>query len=440
MDGVYPMQRYLAKAALLPNGWADNVLLTIDDTGHFHDVQSNAEFSSADDMICADIIIPAMPNLHSHAFQRAFAGQSEFSTAAQDSFWTWRSLMYDFAQTLDAPELERIATALYKEMRAAGYSHVGEFHYIHHAPDGTAYDDPAALSHAMIRAAQNAGIGITLLPVLYAHSGFGAKPPLDGQKRFIHSAATYIDLITSLHQSYQNDPMVVIGAAFHSLRAVSPALIAEVTPALKSINPKMPIHIHIAEQTGEVDDCLAWSGKRPVAWLLENADVDKHWCLVHATHMDAAEIKALAQSGAVVGLCPITEANLGDGFFPFEDYIQNGGKWGVGSDSHISINMIEELRLLEYGQRLNTRRRAIARSDALPHVGHYLYANALSGGAQALGANTAALETGRRADFLTLHAPHDCPPQYILDHLIFSGRAHIKDSYVKGEKYRAETT
>lgn len=434
------MQRYLAKAALCPDGWADNVLLTIDDTGHFHDVQSNAEISAADDVIREGFIIPAMPNLHSHAFQRAFAGQSEFATAAQDSFWTWRALMYDFAQTLDASELERIATALYKEMRKAGYSHVGEFHYIHHAPDGTPYNDPAALSHAMIRAAQNAGIGITLLPVLYAYSGFGAKPPLDGQKRFIHSAATYIDLITSLHKSYQNDPMVVIGAAFHSLRAVSPALIAEITLALKSLNPNMPIHIHIAEQTGEVDDCIAWSGQRPIAWLLENAAIDKHWCLVHATHMDAAETTALAQSGAVVGLCPITEANLGDGFFPLEDYIQNGGKWGVGSDSHISINMIEELRLLEYGQRLNTRRRAIARSEDTPHVGQYLYANALRGGAQALGAKIGALETGRRADFLTLHAPHDYPPQYILDHLIFSGRAHIKGSFVQGKKLSTEKT
>jgi formimidoylglutamate deiminase len=434
------MQRYLAKAALLPNGWADNVLLTIDDTGHFHDVQSNAEISAADDVICEDIIIPAMPNLHSHAFQRAFAGQSEFSTAAQDSFWTWRNLMYDFAQTLDAPELERIATTLYKEMRKAGYSHVGEFHYIHHAPDGTPYDDPAALSHAMIRAAKTAGIGITLLPVVYAYSGFGAKPPLDGQKRFIHSAATYIDLITSLHKSYQNDPMVVIGAAFHSLRAVSPALIAEVTPALKSLNPNMPIHIHIAEQTGEVDDCIAWSGQRPIAWLLENAAIDKHWCLVHATHMDTAETTALAQSGAVVGLCPITEANLGDGFFPLEDYIQNGGKWGVGSDSHISINMIEELRLLEYGQRLNTRRRAIARSEDTPHVGQYLYANALSGGAQALGVNSGALQKGRRADFLTLSTPDECPPQYILDHFLFSGRAPIKDSFVNGKKLCTENT
>ncbi len=427
------MQRYLAKAALLPNGWADNVLLTIDDTGHFHDVQSNAEISSAAvGVLREDIIIPAMPNLHSHAFQRAFAGQSEFSTAAQDSFWTWRALMYDFAQTLDASELERIATALYKEMRKAGYGHVGEFHYIHHAPDGTPYNDPAALSHAMIRAAQNAGIGITLLPVLYAYSGFGAKPPEGGQKRFLHDAQSYLALICQLHKQYKDTPRVKIGAAFHSLRAVSPEIIRDTLAGLNEIDPTMPIHIHIAEQVKEVDDCINWCGKRPVAWLLENAPVNQNWCLVHATHMDADETRALAQSGAIAGLCPITEANLGDGLFNLEDYIKAGGAWGIGSDSHIMINMLEELRLLEYGQRLTHRRRAIARTDDQPHVGNYLYTAALNGGAQALGVKTGRLETGYRADFLTLDIIEAAAQDYILDQLIFAGNIVIKDTYIGG--------
>ncbi len=425
------MQKFFAKAAYLPDGWADDVVISVDDHGFINAVETNAK---ADDAQLLDgAVIPAMPNLHSHAFQRAFAGRSEFATATQDSFWTWRKLMYEFLTDLDADKLESIATKLYTEMRQAGFSQVGEFHYIHHRPDGTQYEDPAELSHAMIRAAKTAGIGITLLPVLYAYSGFGAQPPEDGQKRFLHDAQNYLALIRQLHDQYKDTPMVKIGAAFHSLRAVSPEMMRETLAGLNDIDPTMPIHIHIAEQVKEVEDCINWSGKRPVAWLLENAPVNQNWCLVHATHMDADETKALAQSGAVAGLCPITEANLGDGLFNLEDYIKAGGAWGIGSDSHIMINMPEELRLLEYGQRLTHRRRAIARTDDQPHVGNYLYTAALNGGAQALGVKTGRLETGYRADFLTLDITDAAAQDYILDQLIFVGNIAIKACYIGGK-------
>ncbi|MED5423345.1 MAG: formimidoylglutamate deiminase, partial [Pseudomonadota bacterium] len=307
------MQKFFAKAAFLPDGWADDVVISVDDHGFISAVEKNAKANDA--QLLDGAVIPAMPNLHSHAFQRAFAGRSEFATATQDSFWTWRKLMYKFLTDLDADKLESIATELYTEMRQAGFSQVGEFHYIHHCPDGTPYEEPAELSHAMIRAAKTAGIGITLLPVLYAYSGFGAQPPEDGQKRFLHDAQSYLALIRQLHGQYKDTPMVKIGAAFHSLRAVSPEIMRDTLTGLNDIDPAMPIHIHIAEQVKEVEDCINWCGKRPVAWLLENAPVNQNWCLVHATHMDADETKALAQSGAVAGLCPITEATLGDGLF-----------------------------------------------------------------------------------------------------------------------------
>mgnify|MGYP002004736342 CR=1 FL=1 len=425
------MQKFFAKAAFLPDGWADDVVISVDDHGFISAVEKNAKANDA--QLLDGAVIPAMPNLHSHAFQRAFAGRSEFATATQDSFWTWRKLMYEFLTDLDADKLESIATELYTEMRQAGFSQVGEFHYIHHRPDGTPYEDPAELSHAMIRAAKTAGIGITLLPVLYAYSGFGAQPPEDGQKRFLHDAQSYLALIRQLHAQYKDTPLVKIGAAFHSLRAVSPEMMLDTLTGLNDIDPAMPIHIHIAEQMKEVEDCINWSGKRPVAWLLGNAPVNQNWCLVHATHMDADETKALAQSGAVAGLCPITEANLGDGLFNLEDYIKAGGTWGIGSDSHIMINMPEELRLLEYGQRLTHRRRAIARTDDQPHVGNYLYTAALNGGAQALGVKTGRLETGYRADFLTLDITDAAAQDYILDQLIFVGNIAIKACYIGGK-------
>jgi len=420
------MSQFLAKAALLPEGWAENVLITADNDGWITDVEAGQ--GSANAKIIDGPIIPGMPNLHSHAFQRAIAGKSEYATAAKDSFWTWRKLMYDFLQKIGPDEMEDVAAKLYTEMRTAGYTHVGEFHYIHHQPDGTPYEDRALLSRCMIRAAKKAGIGITLMPVLYAHSGFGGQAPEDKQKRFINTPENYLDIISSLHSDYKDDVNIRIGAAFHSLRAVTPEMITEVSATLHAIDPSMPTHIHISEQEKEVEDCIAWCGQRPVELLLDKVGLGTHWCLVHATHMNEAETHDLARSGAVVGLCPTTEANLGDGLFNLPDYIKAGGAWGIGSDSHISVNPIEELRWLEYGQRLTRKERAIAKTDEQPHVGDFLYNTALRGGAQALGSKIGALEKGHRADFIVLETNEDNADKASLtDTLIFAGNITIKE-------------
>lgn len=422
------MQQFLAKDALLPEGWAQDVLITADENGWISEIQTGQSLAEA--QVLEGAVIPGMPNLHSHAFQRALAGLTEYATAERDSFWTWRRLMYDFLQKLGPEELEDIATDLYKKMLAAGYTHVGEFHYIHHAPDGSPYKDREHLSRCMIRAAKNAGIGITLLPVLYAYSGFGGKAPEEGQKRFINTSEQYLDIVESLYSEYRDDPQVRIGAAFHSLRAVTLEMISEAGKALQAIDPEMPVHIHIAEQEKEVQDCLAWSGKRPVEWLLDNVEVNRHWCLVHATHMNESETRNLAMSGAVAGLCPVTEANLGDGLFNLPDYIRTRGKFGIGSDSHICVDPLEELRWLEYGQRLVRRERAVARTEEEPHVGDFLYKAALNGGSQALGGHIGSLEKGRRADFIVLDmADYELDNSVLLDSLIFSGKIRIAQVY-----------
>lgn len=426
------MQSYLAKHALLPEGWSRNVQIDIDSSGIIQNLAKGTETQDAEYL--DGFILPSMPNLHSHAFQRAFAGKSEFATADQDSFWTWRKLMYQFLETIDVDELENIATDLYREMVKAGYNHVGEFHYIHHRPDGTPYQNRAELSHAMVRAAKKAGIGITILPVLYAYSGFGNKPPEDGQKRFINSTDEYLEIIKDLHKTYHSDTMVHVGIAFHSLRAVSGEMIKTVCAVAKTIDSSMPIHIHIAEQQKEIDDCTAWSGKRPVEWLFENADINEHWCLVHATHMTAQETEILAKSKAVAGICPLTEANLGDGIFNMPAFIEHEGVWGIGSDSHISINMLEELRLFEYGQRLLRQQRAICRTMDKPNVGAYLYTNALKGGAQALGAKIGVLQKGYRGDFIYIEDPKNILANMFLDHLIFAGKLNIDSHYIGGKK------
>ncbi len=425
------MTQFLAKTALLPDGWASDVLIATDEQGWITSVQPGQPHSDA--QILDGAVVPGMPNLHSHAFQRALAGLTEYATGDKDSFWTWRKLMYEFLQTLDEAKLEEIATALYRQMLAAGYTHVGEFHYIHHAPDGSPYEDRAQLSHCMIRAAKKAGIGITLLPVLYAHSGFGGLPPEEGQKRFINTPEQYLDIIASLSRDYQDDAQVRIGMAFHSLRAVTPEMIAAVSKAGQEIDPLMPVHIHIAEQEKEVADCIAWSGQRPVEWLLDHAEVNRHWCLVHATHMTEAETRGLAQSGAVAGLCPVTEANLGDGLFNLPDYIREGGAWGIGSDSQICVDPLEELRWLEYGQRLTRKQRAIARTAEEPHVGSYLYKAALQGGAQALGGHIGALEAGKRADFVVLGGEALQEQATALDSLVFAPVKAVRAVYVGGK-------
>ena len=406
-------QRYFAADALLPTGWAKNVSLEWDIDGRLVVVDADATPSPGAAMARGPLL-PGMPNLHSHAFQRGIAGLTEYRGEAQDSFWSWRTLMYRFASRLDPEQLEAIALHLYVEMIEAGYTSVCEFHYVHHDGDGRPYADDATLALALMRAAQRAGIGLTLLPVLYQTSGFGGLPPNEGQRRFIRSTDSMLRLLERLKPlceaqgapGVEGAPSVRLGLAPHSLRAVPPEGLREALAGLHAIDPTAPVHIHIAEQTKEVDDCLAWSGQRPVAWLLDHAPVDARWCLVHATHMDADEYRRAAASGAVAGLCPTTEANLGDGIFDLPAWCAAGGAWGVGSDSHICVNAAEELLMLEYSQRLCTRQRNVAASAAQRQVATAMTLAAVQGGAQAAGRTIGGLAVGQQADFVVLDAQH----------------------------------
>ena len=325
--------------------------------------------------------LPGIANLHSHAFQRAMAGLAERQTNPSDSFWTWRETMYRMAARFDPELLHAVASQLYVEMLEAGYTRVCEFHYVHHAPDGRPYDDPAAMSRALIAAARDTGIRLTLLPVLYMTGGFDGRPLGERQKRFGHDVDGYLRLFETLRAD-AGDELLRVGCALHSLRAVPPEAMREVLAALPA---DARIHIHISEQVGEVQDCLAIRDRRPVEWLLQNAEVDARWTLVHATHLNDWEVAGIAKSGATVAICPTTEANLGDGLFRLRDFLDAGGAWGIGSDSHISVSPVEELRWLEYGQRLVTRHRNIAVSPGSPSVGETLLRGVLASAAGSTG-------------------------------------------------------
>lgn len=398
-----PSGALFAENALLPTGWARDVLLQWNAAGLLTSVTPGAQRGGAP--LAPGPVIPGMPNLHSHAFQRAFAGLTEYRATGQDSFWSWRNLMYRFAARITPESLEAIATWLYVEMLEAGYTAVCEFHYVHHDQDGTPYADDATLAHALLRAARTAGIGLTLLPVLYQTSGFGGKAPRETQARFIRSTDNMLSLLERLAPATQALGGV-LGLAPHSLRAVPPDSLAAAVEGLTALSPQAPIHIHIAEQTQEVDDCIAWSGQRPVEWLLQHAPVDARWCLVHATHMTPQEYADAARTGAVAGICPTTEANLGDGLFDMPLWLQHGGRWGVGSDSHACVNAAEELLMLEYGQRLARRQRNVLASATQPQVATAMTLQAVQGGAQAAGRPIAGLAVGQQADLVALDAGH----------------------------------
>jgi formimidoylglutamate deiminase len=461
-----------ADALWFAGAWRRNPQLTIDPSGHF----GAAGSASAEAPTHVGLALPGMPNLHSHAFQRAMAGLAERQTHADDSFWTWRELMYAFASRIGPDDLRAIAAQVYVEMLKAGYTQVCEFHYLHHQPGGAPYADPAAMSLAVVEAAQEAGIGLTLLPTLYMTGGFDGRALNERQRRFGHDIDAYLFLLERLREL--ENPLLRVGIALHSLRAVpehgmravlgaiSPLAAGAVaqsvdsddeggagaqTPAHPHPHPHprarrdveaTPIHIHVAEQIGEVQDCLQLRNARPVEWLLDHAPVDRRWCLVHATHMSAEETARLAASGAVAGLCPTTEANLGDGVFALKAYLDAGGAFGIGSDSQISVSPVEELRWLEYGQRLATRHRNIAVSPASNSVGETLLQRALAGGAQASGlaaADAAAKlpPAGTRADLLVLDA--DSPllagraSNSLVDTFLFAGNANlVRDVMVAG--------
>jgi formimidoylglutamate deiminase len=399
------------------------VLLSWNEQGFLTDVKTQC-VCPAGTLQAAGPLLPGMPNLHSHAFQRAFGGLTEYRGAAQDSFWSWRSLMYRFVAAITPDQLEAIATGLYVEMLEAGYTSVCEFHYVHHDHDGRPYADDMDLSMCLLRASARAGIGLTLMPVLYQTSGFGASPPSEGQRRFIRSTDNMLALLQKLKPLCEAQG-ARLGLAPHSLRAVPPDSLREALDGLQAMDAKAPVHIHIAEQTAEVDACLGWSGQRPVEWLLDHAPVDIRWCLVHATHMSADESMRAARTGAVAGLCPSTEANLGDGIFDAASWLQGGGRWGVGSDSHACVNAAEELMLLEYSQRLATRQRNVLATAEQPSVATAMTLAAVAGGAQASARPVAGLAAGQQADLLVLDAQHllmrDLPsPEAMLSAHVFA--------------------
>lgn len=412
------MQEIFAATALTPDGWRDNLRMSVDDQGRIDSVEPDAEPGAA---MRVPVLLPAVSNLHSHTFQRAMAGLAERRGAkGQDSFWTWREVMYRFVGRLTPDEIEAIAAFAFMEMQEAGFCAVAEFHYLHHQPGGAAYADIAELSARIVNAALETGIGLTLLPVLYRYGGVDKKPLAGGQLRFGNDAARFEELLGGAEKHVHRLPTdAVLGAAAHSLRG---AVIEDVRTA-SVLRPNAPFHIHIAEQEVEVEDVVASFGARPVEHLLNKMPVDRRWCLIHATHMNALETEDLARSGAVAGLCPVTEANLGDGIFNGAPYRQAGGAFGIGSDSNIRISVVEELRQLEYSQRLKHRARALMAQDGRSS-GRTLYEAALAGGAQALGRDTGKLEAGKWADMVAINPAAFAGPtrgDAVLDGWVFAG-------------------
>lgn len=418
------------ETALVDSQWADRVRLEIAD-GLISAIRTDVAADPGDERHA--IGLPGLPNLHSHAFQRGMAGLAEARGPSGDDFWSWRDLMYRFLGRLGPDDVEAIAAQAYAEMLESGFTRVGEFHYLHHDVSGRPYAAPAEMASRIAAAAENTGIALTLLPVFYAHGGFGGAAPGAAQRRFLSDVDSYAKLLRGSRAAVSELPDAVVGVAPHSLRAVTPEELKAVLPFAGT----GPIHIHIAEQRREVADCLAWSGKRPVEWLLETMPVDARWCLVHATHMTDGERNALARSGATAGLCPITEANLGDGIFPVATYLEEGGAFGIGSDSNVRIDAAEELRLLEYGQRLQGEARCVLGRPDRPSVGASLFVGAVQGGARALGVE-AGIAPGQPADIISLDAADPAlagrKGDPLLDSWIFASRRGIDCVWRRGLK------
>jgi formiminoglutamate deiminase len=416
--------------ALLPDGWARDLRVTIEGgliTALTQDAAPSGETHA--------IALPGMPNLHSHTFQRAFAGLTETRGTTADSFWSWREQMYKFALRMSPEDVEAVATLAFVEMLEGGFCAVAEFHYLHHGPDGGHYADIAEMSGRIAAASVAAGIDLTLLPVFYAHSGFGGAAPVEGQRRFISGLDDFAALYARCEEITATLPGGRAGIAPHSLRAVTPAELS----SLITMAQGAPFHIHIAEQTKEVADCLAWSGARPIEWLLGHARLGPNWCLIHATHASVAEREGMAKAGAVIGLCPITEANLGDGIFHTQSFT---GQIGIGSDSNVLIDPAQELRQLEYSQRLMAQSRNVLATDTVPATATALYQRAVAGGALALGAG-AGLVVGAPANIVTLDTaalgPAAEDPESALNIAVFAARAPVVQSvWVRGRKLVAE--
>ncbi len=401
-----PVHCLHADHALVEGVWRTDVRVAVGEDGRILRVDCEVPPQPGDQPLRDRVLLPAPANLHSHAFQRAMAGRTERRHAQRDSFWSWREQMYRFVGRMTPDDLRAVAAFAYMEMLETGFAAVAEFHYLHHAPDGQPYANPASMSAAILAAAGDAGIGLTHLPVLYQRGGLAGEAVEGGQRRFAHTLDDYAALIARLLSQWQHAPADCgLGVAPHSLRAVD----AEGLCMAAALLPDAPVHLHIAEQQAEVDAVLAATGQRPLAYLLDRVEVDHRWCLVHATHLDDAELAALARSGATVGLAPITEANLGDGLFPAVEALELGQRWGVGSDSNVRIDLAGELRTLEYGQRLMRQARCVL-ADAQRSTGRLLFDQACAGGAAALGRRSGAIAVGHWADLLTLdrHAVDLC--------------------------------
>ncbi|MCY3704387.1 MAG: formimidoylglutamate deiminase [Gammaproteobacteria bacterium] len=421
--------------ALLPGGWARDVRVGISADGDFAEVLPGGD--PAGTRRVAGAVVPGIPNLHSHAFQRAMAGLTECGSTAEYGFSSWREQMYAFLARLAPEDVQVVASQLYAEMLRHGYTAVAEFHYLRNDPGGRPYAVPHEMALRLHEAAVAAGIGLTLLPTLYRVADFGADAPLEEQRRFVATVDEILGDCVALGRALAGDGNRRVGLALHSLRAVPAGDLTDAVDALNATDPTAPIHIHVAEQVTEVRACLSWSGASPVEWLLDHSPVDARWCAVHATHMTGEETRALASSGAVAGLCPTTEANLGDGVFPLASYLVAGGRWGVGSDSHVSVSPAADLRMLEYSQRLTMHERNVAGGREVHSTGRALLEGAWAGGAKAIGRRLGAIRPGFRADLVVLDTDHPAlvgrDEDQLLDAWIFSGEdTPVRDVMVGG--------
>jgi len=409
---------------LLPDGWAERVGIDIAG-GHIQSIEAGV--APEPDAEKHSIGVPGLPNIHSHAFQRGMAGLTEVPGPTGDHFWSWRETMYRFVDAISPEDMESLAAFAYMEMLESGFTRVGEFHYVHHDRGGRRFSDPAEMASRIAAAAQTVGIGLTLLPAFYAHSGFGGAAPDPGQSRFVMDIESYAELLDRCRQTVSRLDDAVVGVAPHSLRAATPG---ELTAVIR-LAEDAPVHIHLAEQAKEVEDCLTWCGRRPATWLLDAFDVDNRWCLVHATHVDHCELERIAVNGATVGLCPITEANLGDGIFPAAQFLALAGSYGIGSDSNVLIDAAQELRTLEYTQRLALESRNVMAQRDARSTGRVLFERALDGGSRALGTLHCSVRVQAAADLIAFDANHDALANRrgdaVLDGWIFAARLPVVD-------------
>lgn len=431
-------KRYFAPQAWVNGAWANDVLMRVAKDGRWASIQANASVDQQSGAtLLSGPVLPGLVNAHSHAFQRAIVGMTERGSGGHDNFWTWRDRMYSAAQRITPEQLEAIAALLYAELLQAGYTQVCEFHYLHNDLQGKAYSNPLEMSSALVRAAQRVGIGFTLLPTLYMRSGFAATGLRDDQQRFASTPDSIFRTCEGIQRQF-GSTLVNTGLALHSLRAVAQGALQEAAANAEARH--MPIHIHVAEQTGEVADCISAKGQRPVEWLLNHAGLNASWSLVHATHTTPAELQGVKSSGASIVLCPTTEANLGDGVFDLPTYARLQGDLSIGSDSHVTRSWQEELRLLEYSQRLALRQRNVmAASSADSSNAAALFNAVLAGGSSACGQRLQGLAAGNRADFSVIDTTSPAllgvPSDYLLDAMIFSSPdARPSEVYVAGKQ------